>query len=416
MKKWVGILLSVQIALAPYAANSYAAADDSASPVFYQNKYTIKSPDGETYTSDSIVVFADNAKQKERAEKWYLGEIKQARNEIRGKYVDFKVTSISTDDPEEIAEANELNNKLPNDINVETAVVKKSLLKKVESVWQKTMAKVKKPFAKWVAKSPGQSRALFSLTRGTVNGVLSSYIFDHFYMNGDVPTWLAWTAGMSLGAISGTLNYFAKTFYAPWLDRNVSDKTYDFVSKLLPFMKHEWVNELSSIGKWSMIEIMFIGLPILMLQFGPVALGMGDGYPYRDSLTEGLVAATWTLLASISAQYAWEKGIARANNADLKYTTDKLSEDWIQFRTTFMLALISMLQVPAVSLSLGDYFISSLMALGVLSATGLVYRHKVVKRTNARDIEEALKQEKPVKKKDCKDILSSRFVLDHIIC
>ncbi len=208
-----------------------------------------------------------------------------------------------------------------------------------------------------------------------------------------------------MGAISGTINYFSDS-YAHWMDQKADLSTLKLVQKFFPFVSDEKINEMKSLSKWAGLEVSFLAIPILFFQYLPGLLDMGDGYAFASSWMTGLFALSMSFVTGMFAQYPWEKGISRAHTSDSEYAPDHISKNWIKFKTALTYVLISGLQVTITSLSLGDYKVSSYLALGAMGAAGMYYRYKVMERTRLREAENVLKKST----KNCAELISFLFI------
>ena len=366
-------------------------------PLMLTDSQSFKLPSGETYTSENTIVVAETELQKKVAELWFLDQMNKAQDEG----AQYRVVGVTTEGGAEIAAARDLALLLPKKAKVATATIKKPLLDRIKEAAARAKERIKKPFARWVEKHPDQFKTVFAIARGGLNGTFSSYVFNYFFLDGAIPTWLAWSAGLTLGTISGVINYFSDP-YSHWMDRAADKSTHDFLLKFFPFLNEEKVNELKSLSKWAFLEALFLAVPISFFQFLPELLNMGHGFTFASTWLAGLFAVSMSFATGMFAQYPWEKGISRAHTSDTLHAPDHIAKNWVKFRTALMFVGVSALQVTVTSLSLGDYKIASYLALGALGLAGIEYRRKTVERTNKEKAEKVLNSSA----KKCPDLLS----------
>lgn len=391
MKQIISYFIALQIALAPsltLAQNQHSSVDSSSvatavlnpdSPFIITDSQNIELPSGDIYTTETSVVVAETEKEKNLAEQWFLLQTTAA--EKQGS--EIRVIGLTTEGTPEALAAHKLQEKLSADLKHSTDTIKKPLLERIKTAANAATSYLKKPLSRWVDKNPEQFKMVFAVARAGINGAFSSYIFNYFFLDGSIPTWLAWTTGLTLGAISGTINYFSG-YYSHWLDKKADVKTHDLLLKFFPFLTSEQINELKSMSKWGTLQSVFLAIPILFFQYLPTLLDSGSGFDFASSWLTGLFAFAMSLATGMFAQYPWEKGISRAHTVDSSQAKDLLSKNWIEFKTALMFVLISGLQVAATSLSLGDYKVSSYLVLGAIGFAGILYRRKVIQRTDAK--------------------------------
>jgi hypothetical protein len=267
---------------------------------------------------DSQFIVAENPEQQKIAQEWLANQI----NKTNALGEDFSIITTGEENDPEAQQAFE-------DLNAKIAPAAKEnhvfggITSKFKNAFNFTVKKIAH-FKNFVTQN--KRIVFFGVTRGYVNAKVMSMIFSQGFMK-DMPIPLgnqlffpgtqfsvvgdgaAWIAALTACSMSIALQLNGKAFN-DWILKPVKfvdDNFNKLADKFLPDMPADKrlaiSREISTVGKWTALDIVFFALPVLTL--------LAYGFPLASGVLLSAAVFAGTVLSGVATQYNTDAAVAK---------------------------------------------------------------------------------------------------------